>query len=68
MEEGALLFGYLRMPLHSKKLSTLDCKALVDKITSRVAYWSNKMVSYARRLELIKSVIRKAYVAWENVC
>lgn len=55
MIEGVFPFRYLGVPLHSKKLSFIDCRSLVEKITSKLCHWSTKYLSYGGRLELIRS-------------
>ncbi|XP_021741986.1 uncharacterized protein LOC110708209 [Chenopodium quinoa] len=40
MSAGCIPFRYLGVPLSSKKLSVLQCKPLVAKITSRVDSWA----------------------------
>lgn len=56
-KEGTLLVRYLGGPLFSTKLKLFDCKALIDRITSKVKSWTNKYLSYAGIVQLIKSVI-----------
>lgn len=58
MESGESPFRYLRVSLHSKKPNALDCRNLVEKITAKIKTWSAKLLSYARRVELVGSVIR----------
>ncbi|XP_019251222.1 PREDICTED: uncharacterized protein LOC109230152 [Nicotiana attenuata] len=79
--EGSLPFKYLGVPLAPKKLSNQQCWPLVEKITARISCWTSKLLSFAGRLQLIKSVIfgmqsywaqadisRRALVAWDKVC
>nr|GEW25763.1 RNA-directed DNA polymerase, eukaryota, reverse transcriptase zinc-binding domain protein [Tanacetum cinerariifolium] len=44
-----------------------DYKKLLDKIKERVLNWKNKMLAYARRLQLIASVLSAIYVYWASV-
>ncbi|CAK8578548.1 unnamed protein product [Lathyrus sativus] len=54
--EGSLPFKYLGVPLTTKRLSINHYMILVDKIVDRVRHWSTKLLSYAGRLQLIKSI------------
>lgn len=55
--EGTLSFRYLGVPLASKKLSGIRCWPLVEKITQRINCRTSKLLSYAGRIQLIKSVL-----------
>ena len=57
LEAGSLPFRYLGVPLSSKRLSYNQCKPLVDKILARIRVWTVKFVSYAGRLQLVKTVL-----------
>nr|QIA97952.1 hypothetical protein AP_R.00g000480-v1.0.a3 [Amaranthus palmeri] len=67
MEEGSFPFRYLGVPLHSKKLNSRDCRPLVDKIVGRIGYWSSKLLSYAGRIQLVRSVIRGIQNFWAQI-
>lgn len=54
---GTLLVRYLGMPLTTKALTRPDYEPLIDKVRGRMLSWKNKYLSYAGRLQLIKSVI-----------
>ena len=43
--------------LISTRLKSKDCKGLVDIITGRVRNWANKMLSFAGRALLVRSVL-----------
>lgn len=49
-------FKYFEVPLTSKKLSTHNYVSLIDKIVCRIRNWSNGLLSYAGRIQLIKFV------------
>lgn len=55
------IFGYnkgdLRVSLITSKLKTIDCTPLIETITRKLANWSNRIISYAGQLQLIKSVV-----------
>lgn len=40
MPIGDFPFGYLGLPLHSKKLIAIDCRSIVDKISCILRTWS----------------------------
>ncbi|XP_019257697.1 PREDICTED: uncharacterized protein LOC109235907 [Nicotiana attenuata] len=65
--EGNLPFKYLGVPLAPKKLSNHQCWPLVEKITARISCWTSKLLSYAGRLQLIKSVIFGMQYFWAQV-
>ncbi|XP_059636159.1 uncharacterized protein LOC132278383 [Cornus florida] len=44
IEKGLLPVRYLGVPLITKMLRADDCKTLVDRITSRIAHWTNKLI------------------------
>ena len=55
---------YLGVPLVTKRLTARDCEPLMEKITARINAWSVKMLSYAGRLQLIKSVLFSMHNYW----
>lgn len=64
---GMLPIKYLGLPLISTKLSVADCSPIIEKIKSRVNAWSAKMLTYAGRILLVKSVLFHCQVYWSNV-
>jgi hypothetical protein len=48
---------YLGVPLSTKRLSTVDCEALITKISSRIDSWLVRKLSFAGRLQLMSSVL-----------
>lgn len=67
MNEGSFPFCYLGIPLHSRKLNSVDCKSLVDQIIGKIRQWSVCFLSYAGRLKLIKSVIAGMTNFWYQI-
>lgn len=57
MTEEQLPFKYLGVSLSSQKLSAMQCKPLVQKILQRINCWAAKLLSYAGRVQLIKSML-----------
>ncbi|XP_020262884.1 uncharacterized protein LOC109838865 [Asparagus officinalis] len=65
--EGVLPLRYLGVPLITKRLSWLDCSPLISRISSQFQNWqNNKTLSYAGRLQLIKSVILGIQMFWTS--
>ncbi|XP_047257506.1 uncharacterized protein LOC124889589 [Capsicum annuum] len=65
--EGSLPFKYLGVPLAAKKLSISQCWPLVEKITARINCWTSKLLSYAGRVHLIKSVLFRVQSYWAQI-
>lgn len=63
---GTLPVRYLGMPLTTKALTKQDYEPLIDKVRSRMLSWRNKYLSYAGRLQLIKSVISSIVNFWSQ--
>ncbi|XP_039070165.1 uncharacterized protein LOC120216981 [Hibiscus syriacus] len=61
---GPLLVKYLGIPLVSHKLNDKDCEALITNIKQRLQIWSGRNLSYAGRLELIKTVLYSVCNYW----
>ncbi|CAK8544456.1 unnamed protein product [Lathyrus sativus] len=62
--EGTLPFRYLGVPVSSKKLFVVHYMPLVDKLLSRITHWSSRLLSYAGRLQLIKTVLYAITSYW----
>ncbi|KAL0302793.1 UNVERIFIED_CONTAM: LINE-1 reverse transcriptase [Sesamum angustifolium] len=56
-QEGLLPVKYLGVPLNSSRLTVADCRPLINKIDTRLAGWNQQNLSYAGRVQLIKSVL-----------
>ncbi|XP_039068433.1 uncharacterized protein LOC120214662 [Hibiscus syriacus] len=71
---------YLGIPLLTRKIYEKDCVILIDNIKSRLHHWSSKLLSYAGRLELIRTLCSHyfwkgsdksatgARVSWSKIC
>lgn len=54
---GCLPVKYLGVPLASRKLMVNMCQSLIDKIVVRIKQWTARLLRYAGRCQLIKSVL-----------
>lgn len=66
-KEGKFPVKYLGAPLTSNKFSRTMCYSLVDRITERISGWAENSLSYAGRLQLIKSIIFSMQVYWLGI-
>ena len=66
-KEEKLRVIYLRVPLIYGRLSFQDCKALIEKITTKINAWTAKHHSFAGRLQLIQSVLFSVQVFWAGI-
>ena len=57
IQEGWLPLRYLGLPLISTKLDAAAHKNFLDEMMSKIKSWSTKTLSYAGRVQLIKSVL-----------
>ncbi|KAL0444965.1 UNVERIFIED_CONTAM: hypothetical protein Slati_2219200 [Sesamum latifolium] len=62
--EGFLPLRYLGLPLLASRLTIADCRPLLMKIDSRIKGWDGIMLSFAGRVQLIKSVLVALQVYW----
>ena len=65
--EGGLPLKYLGITLSSSRLTKIECRTLVDKITMKVKQWSSRSLSFAGRAQLLNSVIFGMYSYWANI-
>lgn len=63
---GSLSVRFLGVPLISSQLCMNDCMPLIDKITAHMHSWSTKLLSFAGRTLLIKTVICAIESFWCN--
>ena len=61
---GKLPVRYLGFPLLTKNMTVLDYLPLIEKIRKRIGSWTGRFLSYAGRLQLIKSVITSLANFW----
>ncbi|XP_074288983.1 uncharacterized protein LOC141614128 [Silene latifolia] len=55
--EGSFPFRYLGVPLNSSKNSTEVYGTLITKIQNALLHWTNNLLSYAGRIQILNSVI-----------
>ncbi|KAL2235307.1 UNVERIFIED_CONTAM: hypothetical protein Sindi_1262900 [Sesamum indicum] len=65
-QEGALPMRYLGLPLISSRLTIADCRPLLLKIDKRIAGWEGTTISYAGRVQIIKSVLIALSLYWAS--
>ncbi|XP_022030706.1 uncharacterized protein LOC110931628 [Helianthus annuus] len=65
--EGKLPVKYLGVPLISARIGYNDCRVLVERLEKRIMHWRNKLLSFARRLQLIISVLSSMHIYWSSV-
>ncbi|KAL2246373.1 UNVERIFIED_CONTAM: hypothetical protein Sindi_2905500 [Sesamum indicum] len=57
LQEGHLPMRYLGLPLISSQLTIADCQPLLSKIDARINGWEGLALSYAGRVQIIKTVL-----------
>ncbi|XP_074317080.1 uncharacterized protein LOC141653264 [Silene latifolia] len=67
MVEGSLPFKYLGVPIKTTRLTTKDCKPLIDKIVQRIRNLGARKLSYAGRLTLVQSVLMSLHNYWAGI-
>ncbi|XP_019263741.1 PREDICTED: uncharacterized protein LOC109241454 [Nicotiana attenuata] len=66
-QKGNLAFRYLSVPISAKRLSKIDCEILIDKIATRIKGWGTRHLSYARRVQLVNSVLLHIHRYWATI-
>ncbi|KAL2237569.1 UNVERIFIED_CONTAM: hypothetical protein Sindi_0948600 [Sesamum indicum] len=65
-QEGVLPMRHLGLPLLSSRLTIADCRPLLLKIDKRIAGWEGMALSYAGRVQIIKSVLMSLSLYWAS--
>ncbi|PSS30620.1 Ribonuclease H protein [Actinidia chinensis var. chinensis] len=65
--QGSFPFRYLGIPVADSRLSIDQYGPLIDKITGHISAWAGANLSYAGRIELIKSVLQGAECFWLSI-
>ncbi|XP_021739496.1 uncharacterized protein LOC110705884 [Chenopodium quinoa] len=63
-ETGEMPFKYLGIPLNDKYLKVKDYDALIDKMMSKLHYWSTRNLSYSARAVLVNAVLMSLHIYW----
>lgn len=63
---GVFPIRYLGVPLHTKKISRIQCAPLIQSIKNKLRSWTVRRLSYAGRLLLISSVINGITNFWTS--
>ena len=58
---------YLGVPLITSRLRKADCTPLIERILARIKLWTSAVLSYAGRLQLIKSILFSIQVYWTTM-
>ncbi|XP_049352687.1 uncharacterized protein LOC125817181 [Solanum verrucosum] len=65
--KGNLPFRYLGIPLSTKRLAIDQCQPLIDKMVGRITSWTTKFISYAGRMQLVKTILFSIQTFWAQV-
>ena len=61
-QEESLPIKYLGVPITPSRLTKLECRILIDKITTRLTTWATKSISFAGRAQLLNFAIFGMYI------
>lgn len=64
---GVFPFRYLGVPICTPKLRAADCEKLVEKMVFKIRTWSTRNLSFARRVQLINSVLISVHSYWAQI-
>ncbi|XP_075474412.1 uncharacterized protein LOC142505350 [Primulina tabacum] len=64
---GTLPFRYLGIPIAARKLCAADYSDLLDNVNKKVSSWPRNSLSYAGKIELIRSVIQGVECFWLSI-
>lgn len=64
---GRMPFRYLSIPLSGTYLRVANYEPLLDKVSKTVLAWSSLNLSYAGRVEIVKSVVQGIQSFWLGV-
>ncbi|KAL0455557.1 UNVERIFIED_CONTAM: hypothetical protein Slati_0894900 [Sesamum latifolium] len=62
--EGCLPLRYLGLPLLASRLTIADCKPLLKRVDERIKGWEGVNLSFAGRVQLIRSVLMALHTYW----
>lgn len=64
---GSFPLCYLGVPLSPKKWSKAKCYNLVLKLSGKIDCWTTEKLSYADRLQLVRSVLNTLHNYWASM-
>ncbi|KAG7579708.1 Reverse transcriptase domain [Arabidopsis thaliana x Arabidopsis arenosa] len=64
LAEGSLPVRYLGLPLLTRSMTRADYLPLLERIRTRITSWTGRFLSFAGRLQLIKSVLSSLTNFW----
>lgn len=67
LPEHTFPLKYLGVPITASRLTKLECRSLVEKMTARVQLWSTRNISYAGRARLINNVLFGMFAYWASI-
>lgn len=62
-----VLFRYLAIPICAKKISNVQCDALIENMKAKIRIWSTRNLSYMARTLLINVVLLSLHTYWPQV-
>ncbi|GFY92965.1 hypothetical protein Acr_08g0013610 [Actinidia rufa] len=65
--QGSFPFRYLGIPVADSRLSIAQYSPMIDKVSGYISAWAGANLSYAGRLELIKSVLQGVECFWLSI-
>ena len=65
--QGSFPFKYLGIPVTASRLTIAQFSPLIDKISDYISTWAGASLSYAGRIELIKSVLQGVECYWLSI-
>ncbi|KAJ8419624.1 hypothetical protein Cgig2_007643 [Carnegiea gigantea] len=66
-QEGSFPLRYLGVPITASKLNKSECRVLVEKIIGKVRLWSSRSLSFARRAQLLNSIVFGMFSYWSSM-
>ncbi|KAL0455449.1 UNVERIFIED_CONTAM: hypothetical protein Slati_0884100 [Sesamum latifolium] len=63
---GLLHVKYLGVPINSSRITLADCAPLIAKMDKRLQGWSSYRLSFAARVQLIRSILCSLSVYWSS--
>jgi len=65
--DGTLPLTYLGVPITASKLGKVECRTLVEKIMGKIKLWSSRSLTFARRAQLLNTVVFGMYNFWASI-